>query len=235
MKGLLLASVSVLALTYGAVAADLPARPAPMPMKAVAPAPAWTWTGFYLGLNGGGVWHRAAFAGVDQVPNVDFSTIKVASPTFGVQAGFNWQVQQLVLGVEADWNYTNAGGSSGFQVFPGNNFFTSTLSWLATVRGRIGLAWSSSMLYATGGFAAGRVSNQVPVQFGGFPNDDKIKTGWTAGGGIEHMFTQNWTAKAEALYVDLGRSTATGFFGAGYIGNFNNTAVIGRIGVNYKW
>jgi outer membrane immunogenic protein len=30
-------------------------------------------------------------------------------------------------------------------------------------------------------------------------------SGWTAGGGLEWMFMQNWSLKAEALYWDLGR------------------------------
>ncbi len=29
-------------------------------------------------------------------------------------------------------------------------------------------------------------------------------TGWTAGGGVEWMFMQNWSAKLEYLYYDLG-------------------------------
>ena len=31
-----------------------------------------------------------------------------------------------------------------------------------------------------------------------------MKTGWTAGAGLEWMFAENWSAKAEGLYYDLG-------------------------------
>jgi outer membrane immunogenic protein len=107
-----------------------------------------------------------------------------------------------------------------------------------TVRGRLGFTVvPATMIYGTGGFAAGRVNNQSPNPnaMGEFPDDHKTKSGWTAGGGIEHMFTPNWTAKAEALYVDLGRSAVQGSFGPGYTGRYNNTAVVARAGLNYKW
>ncbi len=240
MKRSLLASVSVLALSFGALsfgalAADLPTRPAPT-YKAPIAVPAWSWTGFYLGINGGGVWHRAKAHTSDTAPSDDFSTLNSSGGTFGGQVGVNWQLQHLVLGVEADWNWVDAGGSASFVFFPGANPFLSKLSSLATVRGRLGFTITPpTMIYATGGFAAGRVNNQAPNMMGGFPDDHQTKTGWTAGGGIEHMFTPNWTAKAEALYVDLGRSTVQGFFGPGYVGRYTNTAVIARAGLNYKW
>jgi outer membrane immunogenic protein len=234
MKRVLLASVSVLALTYGAAAADLPARTA-VPYKAPAVAPAWSWTGFYLGINGGGVWHEAKAHTSDAVPSDDFSTVNATGGTFGGQAGYNWQYQQFVFGVEADWNWVDASDTANFTNFPLAGPFTSKLSWLATVRGRLGVAFSPTMIYATGGFAAGRVNNQVPTWGGGFPDDDGTKTGWTAGGGIEHMFSEHWTVKAEALYVDLGTSEVQGFFGTGYVGRFTNTAVMARVGLNYKW
>jgi outer membrane immunogenic protein len=234
MKRSLLGSVSVLALTVSATAADLSARP--MPVKApVVAAPAWSWTGFYIGINGGGVWHRAKADANDARPVFDNATVKAWGATFGGQAGFNWQVDRFVLGVEADWNWVDASGTASFAGFP-TFTFTSKLSSLATVRGRLGVTMSPTMIYATGGFAAGKVSNSVPANFGGFPTEDKVKTGWTVGGGIEHMFARNWTVKAEALYVDLGKSSVTGVvFGPGYVSRFDNTAIIARGGINYKW
>ena len=37
------------------------------------------------------------------------------------------------------------------------------------------------------------------------------RPGWTAGGGLEWMFSPNWSVKAEYLYYDLGKVT----FGVG--------------------
>jgi outer membrane immunogenic protein len=53
MKRQLLATVSFLALSGVASAADLPAR---MPVKAPPPALVQSWAGPYIGVNGGAVW-----------------------------------------------------------------------------------------------------------------------------------------------------------------------------------
>ena len=39
----------------------------------------------------------------------------------------------------------------------------------------------------------------------GFPGGEDTNAGWTAGGGLEFIIAGNWTAKAEYLYVDLGK------------------------------
>jgi hypothetical protein len=35
----------------------------------------------------------------------------------------------------------------------------------------------------------------------------ELVTGWTAGGGVEWMFTQNWSVKVEYLHYDLGTAS----------------------------
>jgi outer membrane immunogenic protein len=63
----------------------------------------------------------------------------------------------------------------------------------------------------------------------------ETRTGWTVGGGVEHMFGPRWTAKAEVLYVDFGTRSVTDGQGIGYTGRFRNSALVGRVGVNLKW
>jgi outer membrane immunogenic protein len=230
MKRHLLATVSTLALVSAASAADLPRA---MPVKAMPPAAVWNWTGGYIGLNAGAAWLRSTFDGTDAVANTASGSTTPVGVTLGGQLGYNWQSQNFVYGIEGDLNWVDAKGSTAVSNFPGFNF-NSKLTWLTTVRGRAGiLVDPPTLLYVTGGFAAGGVENDTLI-FGGF-TDHKTRTGWTVGGGIEHKFTEHWSAKAEALYVDLGKSTVQGFFGAGYSGQFTNTAVISRLGVNYKW
>jgi outer membrane immunogenic protein len=71
-----------------------------------------------------------------------------------------------------------------------------------------------------------------------------LRTGWTAGGGIEYAFAGPWTAKFEGLVYDLGKSSplvgptlVTGPLVAGFArGNtFNWQGAIVRVGVNYKF
>jgi len=230
MKRQLLTTVSTLGLMASASAADLPRA---MPMKAVRPVAVWTWTGAYIGLNGGAVWHKSSYDIFDTLPEeLTGSTTKVGG-TFGGQLGYNWQMQNYVFGVEGDLNWVGASGSLNGSVFAGSTF-TSKLTWLSTIRGRAGMLIDPrTLVFATGGFAIGAVQNDTNIS-GGF-SDHSTRAGWTAGGGIEYKITDHWSAKAEALYVDLGKKTVQGFFGAGYSGTFTNTAVISRLGVNYKW
>jgi outer membrane immunogenic protein len=38
---------------------------------------------------------------------------------------------------------------------------------------------------------------------------ERASTGWTAGGGIEYAFLNNWSVKVEYLYYNLGRTMGT--------------------------
>jgi len=109
------------------------------------------------------------------------------------------------------------------------------LPWFATFRGRAGfLADPSPLLYGTAGLAVGEVklASQTmttaqlfgPGSQGTIPaglpvtlvgaalNDSQTRVGWTAGVGVEKMFSRNWSAKLEYLYLDFG--TKTYFAGA---------------------
>ena len=123
--------------------------------------------------------------------------------------GYNFQQGSFVYGLEGDWNWI---GSKIDETF--NDGFTQTsndLKWLATVRGRAGLAVDATLIYFTGGVAFGHVKNSVAaLNFDGSTSgsfsESKTKTGWTAGVGIEYIFSRHWTARAEFRYVDLGRT-----------------------------
>ncbi len=232
MKGHLLVTVSSLALISVASAADL----APYPTKAPPPVPVvpWTWQGFYIGINGGAVWHRATVNAQDAALVQNFASGKISATgaAFGGHAGFNWQAGNVVFGIEGDGSWVDANGSG---IVGSAGRWTTKLSWLATVRGRLGLTFSPTMVYVTGGFAAGGVTNNVPLLFGGYQTNHETRTGWTVGGGVEHMLTPRWLIRAEALYVDLGDATVQGFLGSGYTARFANKAVVARGGVSLKW
>jgi outer membrane immunogenic protein len=239
MKRQLLATVSFLALSGVASAADLPAR---MPVKAPPPVMVLqSWAGPYIGVNGGAVWHRLKADTTNSVVGpYDSATLTGVGATFGGQIGYNWQSQNFVYGLEADLNWVGAKdthrqiGNFGAGV-PVDH--TAKLTWLSTVRARAGIASGGTLVYGTGGLAVGGVKNSWTFAPGfccDIVTGDSTRVGWTAGGGIEHFVSPRMTVKAEALYVDLGRSSATSLMGL-YTSRFRNTAVVGRLGVNLKW
>src|SRR5262249_5373371 len=89
-------------------------------------------------------------------------TLKPTGFTGGVQAGYNWQAGNFVFGAEADIVALNLGTTlvtrGAFPVpFLGNQFALAesvSTSWLATIRGRLGVTVVPNVLvYATGGVA----------------------------------------------------------------------------------
>ena len=59
--------------------------------------------------------------------------------------------------------------------------------------------------------------------------------GWTAGAGLEYAFIDNWSAKLEYLYVDLGKTTCNATCsGADPFSVTFKTSIV-RAGVNYKF
>jgi outer membrane immunogenic protein len=124
------------------------------------------------------------------------------------------------------------------------------LSWFGTVRGRAGIEQNGLWLYATGGWAYGKVSVSgsntftltdpaVPVTFVRSTSFSysRMKWGWVAGAGIESRFgASRWTWKLEYLHMDLG-SIGGGNFGGDPIVTLNSlkfTDDIVRLGINYQ-
>ena len=262
-----------LGLVTAASAADMRVKAAPMP----APVPVFSWTGFYIGANVGGAWGESRTdsslvntgGGQQYIPSVvadinaqRFQTVTASGFTGGGQAGYNWQAQNFVFGVEADINAFNLSGttttSAFFTGFPGGagstpptytNSFSTT--WLATIRGRAGFAVDRAFFYGTAGAAFTDLSYRHTFAEGVFPGSSlgvqastasATKTGWVVGAGLEYAMTGNWTVKAEYLYLDFGSisSTAPVVFPGGpgtsvFSHTADLTAQIGRVGLNYKW
>jgi outer membrane immunogenic protein len=251
VKKFLLSTVSVIAVTHAATAADLAIKAPPPPV--VVPI----WSGFYFGVDGGVARHEASFNDLaGAFSRATFSSSRTGGVA-GVNVGYNWQAGSFVYGVEADWNWVGAKSNTTWGcpfAFCFRLQNSLDVPWVATFRGRAGLALDSTLVYFTGGLAAGQVKNSAMVFGSGFavpPNpllgtfsQNTTRVGWTAGIGVEHMFGPHWTARAELRYVDLGRSTvscaptpAAGalFCGSGYRGEFTNSLVMGLVGLDYKF
>ena len=220
MRRLLLSTASLLVL-YAAAgsAADIPR---PMPAKAPAVyAPVFTWTGFYLGINGGYGWGKSDWDLFAGDANPDGFLI-------GGTIGYNWQTGPWVFGLEGDIDWSNIKGSFANGFCPLG--CETKLTWLGTARGRVGYAFGHVMPYITGGLAVGEVKATAV----GFGSASETNAGWTAGAGIEAMITNNWTVKAEYLYVDLG-DVGCGALICGLANNVDFTAHVVRGGVNFKF
>ncbi|HZR76009.1 outer membrane protein [Bradyrhizobium sp.] len=253
-------------LATGALAADLPVK-APVYK---APVEVFGWTGFYVG---GNIGYSAGQA--DNSTTIDrfltglplpgtligTNSAKNAADGFigGGQIGYNWQITNWLVGLEADIQASGERGSSSVICLAcsddGTNIVTrldQSLNWFGTVRGRAGiLATPDAVFYATGGLAYGEVNvtgsatgnfNQTTVFL---PGNSSTRFGWTVGAGVEGHIGGNWTAKLEYLYMDLGSVSGgpmqlTGILvpvrtvaGLSYSSHFTDNIV--RAGINYHF
>lgn len=224
-----LASITALCLVpFGASAADLGSP--------TIPGGAFSWTGFYLGATVGGVSHRSSLLNAGGSSGGALGIGERISTSGegvigGLTAGYNYQWDRFVIGLEGDISLTSASASyTDPDLAVGNK-----LESLGTVRGRFGYAFDRSLVYATGGFAFGNIHHSLDDGNNAIYSKSKTLGGWTVGGGAEFALTDKISLKAEALYYDLG-STSTMSDDTNY-GPYRDkvTGVVARAGVNYRF
>jgi outer membrane immunogenic protein len=210
---MVLAAASVgVGLAQSASAADLSVAPL---YKAPPPPPAFSWTGFYAGLNGGGGWGQTSHT-TDPTAVLSFATgdFNTSGGLAGGTFGYNYQTGAWVIGAETDLDWADIKGTTTFNTtiagVPASFSRSSELMWLDTTRARVGWAYDRVLFYGTAGAAFGGLQANRNVSIALLApaaGDTETRFGWTAGGGIEWAFLNNFSAKIEYLYVDLGSQT----------------------------
>jgi outer membrane immunogenic protein len=223
-------------LLIGAAVAALVATPvlaADMAVKAPTPQ-AYDWEGLYIGGNVG--WLGIEGVGLSGTPAdsdtlaflgpcsaagacpTSFGSANANSVTGGGQFGFNWQIRNWVVGLEADIQASSANASSTVAAnAPGFAPYSATQSIketeFGTVRARAGMLVTPTLLaYATGGFAWAQTQEAMTF---GFPS--LSETGWlgrgstavggTVGAGLEWALGNKWSVAGEYLYARLGATS----------------------------
>jgi outer membrane immunogenic protein len=235
MKRIVMAGAVALVVGTHAFAADLPPPMAPPPRAPAAyvpVSPAYNWSGFYIGVNGG-------YGFADSTWNTPIGN----SPSFnaygemaGGTLGWNYQIGQIVLGIEGDYDWQNVRGSSTGAT--STCFTTITLiggcntssNWYGTFRGRLGYAMDRFMIYATAGGAVTDIKAWTATT----TPSANTELGWAAGAGVEGAITDNLTAKVEYLFTDYGNGSCT-LVACGTTGSVKFYESMVRAGLNYKF
>jgi len=216
IRKFLAATAVLMAASASALAADLPSR---RPPPVYAPIPVFTWTGFYVGGDIGYTWGTDTHT----LPSGAVSQSTPQGEIGGLHVGYNYQINQFVVGLEGDVDGLNFSNSN--TLTSGNaSFYESTrIPVEGSIRGRLGYAWDHLLFFATGGAAFGDIQHQyavtAPAQ-GQFVNAPPLVTtydpnnpysstrvGWTVGGGVEYALSNNWSVRGEYRYTDFGRSS----------------------------
>ena len=246
MRKIVIAALLLVASAVTASAADLAARPYAKAPAVMVPV-VYDWSGFYVGANVGYGWGRSdpGIITFYQPADTVFGTVagingKTSGVIGGAQVGYGQQFGNFVLGVEGDISGTGIKGTVSDPVL--GYTASSTAQWLATVRGRGGIALDRVLFYGTGGLAVAGVRATLNDTYGATvitTRSDNIYVGWTAGVGAEWAVAPDWTIKFEYLYVDLGtkqnnfREPAPGW--PRISTNTRVTDNIARVGFNYRF
>jgi outer membrane immunogenic protein len=240
MKKIVLAALIVVAGVMSAFAADLPVKAPPL-----APLPSTNWSGFYVGVHGGWGWGgqndwlcdtSSNFGGFNcgALIGTNHSSNALSGGLFGGQIGYNWQINNFVVGVQGDGAWTGIKGSAGNPLnlddgrcsFPGTPDQTvecrTKIKAMGNLTGRIGyLPWQNTLLYVKGGINWSSIDFQVlndigysgtcgPAPLGTFPGysaNNVVRTSGTVGAGIEQRFANNLSVFGEYDYVNNGGSS----------------------------
>jgi outer membrane immunogenic protein len=223
MKQIFLAAL-LGSLSTAAFAADLPSRHAPPVF--VPPPPIFTWTGVYVGGQIGYEFGRDnAFSGFGAATSSPNGVVG------GAHIGYNYQIQQFVVGLEGDVNGSSYRGS-GINPLLGTTVTTKT-PIDGSVRGRVGVAFDRALFYATGGVSFASIQNNYVTFPFGSSQITSGRVGWTVGGGVEYAVTNNWSVRAEYRYTDYGHLTDSPIFGP--ITTHHQTDNRVQVGFSYKF
>jgi outer membrane immunogenic protein len=273
--GLAVSALLVVASLSTAIAADMPLKAAPSPPVPAYSWTGFyiggTAGGAFGSFDPSTSTASENYLGPTGLPAVNAAgpqSIKPTGFTGGFETGYNWQVSNFVIGFEGDVEYLglkgNAATSGTYSCCAGTIFTVfsnASTTWLATARARAGIAANDWLFFATGGAAFTNIKANfgfsdncgvlADCSGGASPNGaeaaafSSTKTGYAVGGGVEKAIGQNWTIKAEYLYVGFGTVTGTGVLsgsnGVGGIAtqlmthSYDLKANIVRLGINYKF
>jgi outer membrane immunogenic protein len=231
-KTLFATAVAVLSTTALTQAADM-ARP--VPVAPIAERAAQLWTGFYVGAHVGVAHHdgdMTAFTPWNGYAGFPVGGLTDTRVMGGLQAGYNYQMGNIVLGLEATGSLMQIDKWSNEN--PPRTMFRSAVNWDITVTPRIGYAFDRALVYVKGGLAVAEFEYSHN-QNGTIIGATQTRAGWTVGAGLEYALTQNVSLKGEYGYMDFGKS-GVDITGAPSIRVEPNRQIhVFTVGMNYRF
>ena len=190
------------------------------------------------------------YAWADQVAGQPLPTIRRLSkrltdepgngPGGGIQIGFDYQMNSIVLGMQAITSIS--GFSSSENTADGSRLGTELTSY-GSLNARLGYLLQPELLvYGKGGLAFGSFKysdKNSAAGYSGSQNDVRSQ-GWMVGGGVEYKFAPSWSAFAEYDYTFFGSQSETlsyknASWGDSYKFNIDQDIGSAVIGVNYRF
>ena len=217
-----------------------PARAAPKPVD---------WSGAYAGVSTG--YGRAYLDSVfdtgeigapgDVDDSVTGGQFDPRGALAGVHVGYNHMIDQLVVGVEAGWSWTDIddrrfdpdgeiGGTDNAQF---------DVQSLGSLRARVGYASGRTLFYGSGGLAVLDAEYTVEDPEGGLVDRGALdiwELGYVVGAGLEHAVSDRLSIKLDGLYYGFqARKDAQGLIPDSDPGDFFDLSAIGAVEIGLRY
>ncbi len=187
--------------------------------------------GLYVGVHGGYGWQNVSGVFDTGDASTSLAPLDNDGPILGGQLGYNIQQNWFVMGVEADAS-AMMGGREAVVHNPGvpavaaaallaapqtptNAILSTDLSYMASIRGRLGVAVQDVLFYGTAGVAFGRFEFQQSLP-DYYAKTQINQTAAVYGGGIEWKLAYGVSVRGEYLHYDFGHTASipNNFFNA---------------------
>jgi outer membrane immunogenic protein len=152
---------------------------------------------------------------VDDIASVGSGSLNSSTFNYGILGGYNLQLQQFILGVEASFGGMNLNGSRSVTIPYScvgcvSSFTLSQrvkTNWLFMARPRVGYAFQQLLVYGTAGYALTDLNYQAGFNDGFGAESGGVRqarSGWSVGAGLEYQIAKHWSFRGEYLYLGFG-------------------------------
>ena len=161
-----------------------------LPAAAPAAAADWDrpalWSGFYAGAHAGYGWSTVSASGIP-------TTIDPSGQVRGIHGGYNFQLHNLVFGVEGDYDWSGVAKSNA-----AGPALDARFKSMSTLRGRAGLAFGQLLVFGTLGYGWSDLRYSA---LGGLTVERAriLASDVVYGGGLELKLSRNVSVRGDLL------------------------------------
>lgn len=148
------------------------------------------WTGFYIGAYG-----AYGFGNTRSSDNFDS---KPQDPYPGIHAGYMFELEKIVIGIEGDLSLADLDGYAG----SGAGLVSQDIDNIAAISGRIGLPFDNMLVFMSAGWSWADSERNTLVS-----GDRELLNGPTIGGGFQYGLSHQLIGRIEYVHIDYGKVT----------------------------
>ena len=174
----------------------------------------YDWSGFYTG---GSINYTAQFRGTGQLTDEGYGALqpKGQGPKGGIYAGYNFQVNNFIIGAEADLSYgrnhDNRSMTGTYQNLSLPLYLNFKQSMSYALKSRLGYAFNDLMIFGTLGISSSYIKNKGHIIANNKLYDEYVshaESGYVIGLGLEYAINDNMIARSEYIYSNFERNNA---------------------------